>query len=73
MIYKVDTDHASDTLIRRSGSGFLLYLNCALLHSLSNKQISVKSSSFSSEFFAMKQCCKYLCGLTYRFGMMGIQ
>ena len=21
----------------------------------------------------MKQCCKYLCGLTYRFGMMGIQ
>ena len=28
---KVDADHASDTVTRRSRTGFLVYLNCALI------------------------------------------
>ena len=33
---------------------------------------SVESSSFGSEFIAMKQCCEYLRGLRYKLRMMGI-
>ena len=55
-----DADHASDMVSRRSRAGFLLYLNCALPYWRSKKQTSVESSSFGSEFVAMKQCCEYI-------------
>ncbi len=69
---KVDADHASDSLTRRSRTGFLVYLNMALVCWHSKKQTSVESSSFGSEFVAMKQCCEYLRGLRYKLRMMGI-
>ena len=69
---KVDGDHASDTVSRQSRTGFLIYLNCALVYWWSKKQTSVESSSFGSEFVAMKQCCKYIRGLRYKLRMMGI-
>ena len=57
---KVDADHASDTMTRRSRTGMLIYINNALVYWSSKKQNSVESSSFGSEFIAMKQCCEYL-------------
>ena len=72
MRVKVDTDHASDTLTRLSRMGFLVYLICALIYWWSKKQNSVESSSFGSEFIAMKQCCEYVHGLRYKLRMMGI-
>jgi hypothetical protein len=69
---KVDADHAADTVTRRSRTGFLVYLNCAPIYWSSKKQTSVESSSFGSEFVAMKQCCEYLRGLRYKLRMMGI-
>jgi hypothetical protein len=69
---KVDAENASDTVSRRSRTGFLVYLNCVLVHWLSKKQTSVESSSFGSEFIAMKQCCEYLRGLRYKLRMMCI-
>jgi hypothetical protein len=72
MSAKVDADHASDTVSRRSCTGFLVYLNCILTHWMSRKQTSVESSSFGSEFVAMKQLCEYLRGLRYKLRMMGI-
>jgi hypothetical protein len=51
---KVDADHASDTTARISQTGFLVYLNCAHIYWMSKKQTSVESSSFGSEFIAMK-------------------
>ena len=69
---KVDADHASDTTTRRSRTGFPVYINSAPVFWWSKKQTSVESSSFGSEFIAMKQCCKYLCGLQYKLRMMGI-
>ena len=69
---KVDADHASDTMTRHSRTGFLVYLNCAPIYWWSNKQNSVESSSFGSEFIAMKQCCEYVCGLRYKLRMMCI-
>jgi hypothetical protein len=35
---KVDADHAADTVTRRSRTGFLVYLNCALVQWFSKKQ-----------------------------------
>jgi hypothetical protein len=69
---KVDADHASDTVTRRSRTGFLVYLNSAPIYWWSKKQTSVESSSFGSEFIAMKQCCEYIRGLRYKLRMMGI-
>ena len=69
---KVDTDHASDMVTRQSRTGFLVYINRALVYWWSKKQMSVETSSFRSEFIAMKQCCEYLQALRYKLRMMGI-
>lgn len=69
---KVDADHATDTVSRRSRTGFIVYLNCAPVYWFAKKQTSVESSSFGSEFIAMKVCCEYLRGLRYKLRMMGI-
>ena len=39
---------------------------------MSKKQGSCETSTFGSEFVAMKQCCEYLRGLKYKLRMMGI-
>ena len=49
-----------------------MYLNCAPICWKSSKQTSVESSTFGSEFIAMKQLCEYLRGLRYKLRMMGI-
>jgi hypothetical protein len=68
----VDADHASNVVTRRSRTGFFVFLNKALIYWTSKKQTSVQSSSFCSEFIAMKQCCEYIRGLRYKLRMMGI-
>ena len=72
MCAKVDADHASDMITRRSRTGFLVYLTCAPIYWWSKKQNSVELSSFGSKFIAMKQCCEYVRGLRYKLRMMGI-
>ena len=39
---------------------------------MSKKQAEVESSTFGSEFLAMKHCCEYLRGLRYKIRMMEI-
>ena len=70
---KVDADHAADTVTRRSRMGFLVYLNSGLVYWWSKKQTGMESSSFGSEFIAMKRCCEYIKGLRYKLQMMGIR
>ena len=69
---KVDADHATDTVTCRSRSGFIVYINSAPVYWFLKKQTAVESSSFGSEFCAMKLCCEYLRGLRYKLRMMGI-
>ena len=69
---KVNADHSSDTITRRSCTGFIVYLNLTLVYWFSKKQNSVELSSFGSEFCAIKLCCEYLQGLQYKLRMMGI-
>lgn len=68
----VDSDHAGDLTTRRSRTGFLVCLNSALIYWLSKKQTAIETSSFGSEFIAMKHCCEYIRGLRYKLRMMGI-
>ena len=68
----VDSDHAGDMINRRSRTGFLIFLNNAPIYWFSKKQEICETSSFGSEFIAMKSCCGYVRGLRYKLRMMGI-
>jgi hypothetical protein len=69
---KVDADHGADTTTRRSRTGFLVFLNSAPIYWMSEKQVSVESSSFGSKFCTMKNCCEYLRDMRYKLQMLGI-
>jgi hypothetical protein len=68
----VDADHAGDLLTRRSRTGFIVFLNGAPIYWSSKKQMSCETSTFGSEFVAMKQATEYIRGLRYKLRMMGI-
>ena len=68
----VDSDHAGDKLIRRSRSGFLVYLNLAPITWFSKKQSTIETSVFGAEFVAMKQGVETARGIRYKLRMMGI-
>jgi len=68
----VDSDHAGDKLIRRSRSGYFVYLNSALIAWLSKKQATIETSVFGAEFVAMKIGMETLRGLRYKLRMMGV-
>ncbi len=69
----VDADHAGDLVTRRSRTGFIVFLNAAPIYWTSKKQTSCETSTFGSEFVAMKQACEYVRGLRYKLRMMGIK
>ena len=50
----VDADHAGDKLTRRSRTGYIMYLNNAVINWYSKKQGSIEGATFGSEFMAMK-------------------
>ena len=68
----VDSDHAGDAVTRRSRSGFIVFLNGSPIYWSSKKQTSCETSTYGSEFVAMKQACEYVRGLRYKLRMMGI-
>ena len=68
----VDSDFAGDLVIRRSRTGFIIFLNGAPIYWFSKRQTCIETSSFGAEFVAMKQSCEYVRGLRYTLRMMGI-
>jgi len=69
----VDSDHAGESLTRRSRTGFIVFLNNAPIYWMSKKQASCETSTFGSEFVAMKQATEFVRGLRYKLRMFGIQ
>ena len=69
----VDSKHDGDTVTIIPRTGFFIYCKNALVYWTSNKQGSIETSSFGSEFVAMKVCTEYIWGLKFKFHMMGIQ
>ena len=68
----VDSDHAGDNITRRSRTGYVIFLNSSPIYFHTKKQGRIETSTFGSEFIAMKQCCEYIRGLRYKLRMMGI-
>lgn len=67
-----DADHAGDLITCRSRTGFIVFLNNSPIYWSSKKQNSCETSTFGSEFVAMKQATEYVRGLRYKLRMMGI-
>ena len=68
----VDPSHASDEENRRSQTGILIFINKAPIIFYSKRQNSVETSTFGSEFMAMKQAVELLKSLRYKLRMFGV-
>ena len=68
----VDSDHVGNKLMHHSRTGFLIYINSALIDWLSTKQSTIETSVFGAEFVAMKTGLDRLHGLGYKLCMMGV-
>ncbi len=66
MTYFVNADHAGCQLTRRSHTGVILYINRAPIIWYSKRQNTVESSTFGSEFIAMKIAIELIEGLRYK-------
>ena len=54
IVGKVDADHGSDTAAGRSRKAFIVRLDSEPVYWRSKKQNRIETSSFGSEFIAMK-------------------
>jgi hypothetical protein len=68
----VDSDHSGEQFTRRSRTGFVIYLNMALIVWFSKRQPTVESSVFGAEFVAMNNGIETCRGLRYKLRMMGV-
>jgi hypothetical protein len=68
----VDADHAGNMLTRRSRTGYVQLINNAVVNWFSKKQGSIESSTFGSEFVALKTATEANRGLRYKLRMMGV-
>ena len=69
----VDSDHAGDKRTRRSRTGYLIYMNMALVNWCSKKQTTVECAVFGAEFVAMRTLIETLRGIRYKLRMMGVE
>ena len=68
----VDASHAANLVTRQSCTGVLIFVNRAPTVWYSKKQNSIETSSFGSEFAALKTGVELLEGLRYKLQMMGV-
>ena len=68
----VDADHAGCKVTRCSHTGVILFVNKAPILWYSKRQNTVETSTFGSEFCAMKTAIDMIEGLRYKLRMMGI-
>lgn len=68
----VDASHAANKVTRRSHTGYLIFLNRAPILWFSKRQNTVESSTFSSEFIALKLCIEAVIHMRFKLRMFGI-
>jgi hypothetical protein len=68
----VDADHAGNMVTRRSRTGYVQFVNNAVVNWFSKKQGSIKTSTFGSEFVALKTAMEANRGLRYKLIMMRV-
>ena len=62
----VDANHAADKVTMRSQTGILIFCNRAPILWFSKRQNSVESSTFGSEFTALKNAVELVTALRYK-------
>ena len=68
----VDADHASNRVTRRSHSGILIYCQNTPIVWFSKRQNTVETSSFGSEFVALRIATELIQALRYKLRMFGV-
>jgi hypothetical protein len=68
----VDANHAGNVVTRRSHTGILIFIQNAPIIWFSKKQNTVESSSFGSEFVALRAARDMIVALRYKLRMFGI-
>ena len=68
----VDADHAGDRVTRRSHTGIIIYLNNMPVLWMSKKQSTVESSTFGSEYLALRHATEMIEGLRYKLRTFGV-
>ena len=69
----VDADHAGCLATRRSTTGAVIFVNEAPIIWYSKRQNTVESSTFGSEYVALRQAIDLVEGLRYKLRMMGVE
>ena len=68
----VDSDHAANTVMLHSQTGLLLFVNRAPVTWFIKRQKTVETSTFGSEFIAMKTVVEHTEALRYKLRMFSI-
>jgi hypothetical protein len=68
----VDADHAGNRVTRRSQTGILIFINRAVTIWYSKGQTTVETSTFGSEFVAMRIAVELVEALRYKLRMFGV-
>jgi len=68
----VDANYAGNMKIRRSHTGFLIYINQAPNIWYSKRQNTVEASSFGSEYIALRICTEMVEALRYKLRCFGV-
>ena len=68
----VNNDHTGYNTTRRSCTGFMIFLNTALVKWISKKQPTVESAVFGAKFVAMMHGVEKLQGICYKISIMGV-
>ena len=68
----VDANHAGNMKTRRSHTGILVYMNNAPILWYSKRQNTVESSSFGSEYIALRICTEMVEALRYKLRCFGV-
>ena len=68
----VDADHANNLLTRRSHTGIVIFINSSPISWYSKRQNTVESSTFGSEFNALRIAVDQIEALRYKLRMFGV-
>jgi hypothetical protein len=68
----VDADHAGNKVTRRSHTGIIIYCNLSPIIWYSKRQNTVETSTFGSEFIALRIATELVEALRYKLRMFGV-
>ena len=68
----IDADHAGNKVTRKSQTGILIFCNMAPVIWYSKRQNTVETSTFGSEYIALRTGTEMIIALRYKLRMMGV-